>query len=340
MKLPRRKITVLTIAMLLFSLGITVFSFESSTEPRITTSFQLKNGRLINKVTIYSKDGKVTKKAHLIDGRWNLNQIREKLGLNLTERQTTQLKACIGEISCKGAGKDRGTVTKATGSLVLRSDLIVTSRHVFLNSDMQAVEVNLASCTFRTYLNPKHLIPLLISRDKVIPQIMGDYLWANDFTFGHLKEEIKECEPLSLPRVEDVPTADYYTFDKPVDVLNVTRAYQEGLLNHLSNHDLIVARGQIMYSAPALGSQHQFYSGQVDTEHGASGSPIFVIDAQGNLKMDQTGRLIALAIVRGSDEKGKDGYPYEPDNNWTGFVGLDGEYAESLMEEADKLDSR
>src|SRR5688572_9825099 len=98
MRSSRRKTTVLTIALLLFPLGITTVSFESSTAPLMTTRFTVEEGTLIKKVTIYSKDGKPTDKAHLVDGRWNLDQIREKLGLNLTDSQATQLKACIGEI--------------------------------------------------------------------------------------------------------------------------------------------------------------------------------------------------------------------------------------------------
>ena len=106
--------------------------------------------------------------------------------------------ACTGNIVCVRPAiydEDEDTVeTKVTASAVsvLRSDLLVTAKHVFFKRKRAVVPF--ASCSFRSYLNRKVAIPVVVEKDQ-----RRGYIFNNeDFIVLRLKRALEGCNSFAI----------------------------------------------------------------------------------------------------------------------------------------------
>jgi hypothetical protein len=315
-----------------FLLGCTIASPASSgiCVPQIGTPF---NNPILLRAQIFAKEGQAP--GDIVDGRWNLSQVREKLGINLTPRQVSQFKACVGEITCKGkttAG------FKGSAQLVVRQDIVITSGHLLADnpepfSADPAKDIDIGTCVFRNFLNRKVAIPLLAKEiEEVLP-------WAKkgtDYLVLRLKAKVKECQPFDV---------DWSDKKLPYGTkLLAVMGDQQGLRNNLSKNEPVVSRGvirEVTALAPSL-----FYT-DIDSDHGASGGGAYVIGENGALVTNDSGGLTirgmmvsgALSSVEGKPYKKKLG-DFSDDDNWSGAIGVDGSVLALLQETMDRADGK
>jgi Trypsin-like peptidase domain len=268
---------------------------------------------LLHQVLIYAKDGS----RKLVDGRWNLSQSESKLGIALSTDETKQLMACTGKIVCE----DRGDEVFASGSSVLRPDLLVTAKHVF--SKGRGGAVSFGRCSFRSFLHRNVAIPIVVEKD----QRKGYFLNNEDFIVVRLKRELEGCNSFAINDSDS-------SLSEGEEIFSAT-SYQRHTLNKISGREPVLAKGTIRSASEPLLGGVPFYYADIDLDEGGSGGAVFALK-DGRPVADDEGRLILRGILVAYGPRAKNGMPYSEERNYTIINGLQTEFRDLVEGKADK----
>ena len=316
----------------LAALTIAIASFATEAAP-LNTSYGFKDleskSQLLHNVYIISKNGKYINPRDVAelrksDGRWNLSQSESKLGVKVTDEQTGQLMACIGEIICPTLVSKN----EATAVSVLRPDMLVTARHVFFAKDGKN-EVSINKCTFHNYLNQKAKIPVVVYHNNA-----GFYFNNFDYVVVRLKTKLAGCNSFGIDKAGSLLELGNQFFSVTTN--------QKGMLNPISSKEPVVARGEIKQVFEGAFDGPSMYWTDVDLGGGGSGGAIFALDRQGNLVVGEDGRLAMKAMATASGTGAKNGQPYKGElrrGNQSILIGLDSTFMKVILKMGDELEA-
>ena len=312
-------LAAIMVAIVSFAVGASPLMKSSS--PSESSSSRIS---LFRQVLIYAKEGS----RKLVDGRWNLGQSESKLGIKLSADETKQLMACTGQIVCvtpaRAATRTRTQVeTKVTASAVsvLRPDLLVTAKHVFFKGKRAVVPFG--SCSFRSYLNRKVAIPVVVEKDQ-----RRGYIFNNeDFIVVRLKRELEGCSSFAINDSDS-------SLREGEQILSVT-GHQLHTLNKISGREPVVAKGKIRRVLDGVLGGPPFYYADIDLDDGGSGGAVFAL-MDGRPVSDDEGHLILRGISVAYGPHAKSGKPYSEERNYTIIVGLQAEFRDLVKGKAHK----
>jgi len=269
----------------------------------------------VRQALIYAKEGS----RKLIDGRWNLSQSEDKLGIALSADEKKQLMACTGEILCeKPRDDDPGDEVPpapitASAVSVLRPDLLVTAKHVLFKGKKALVPFG--NCRFRSYLHRSTAVPVRVEKDQ-----RRGYVFNNeDFIVLRLKRALKDCNAFAI-------NASDSSMPEGAEVFSVT-GHQRHMLNRISRREPVIAKGKIRNVFNGFFGGPPFYHADIDFDIGGSGGAAFALK-DGRPVSDGEGRLILKGILVAYGLKAKNNKPYSEDRNFTIIIGLQADFME------------
>jgi len=251
------------------------------------------------------------------DHRRDLSEVADTLKkeFGVTDAQLTQLNACTGTVVCKVPSADgkRIETYRASGTVALRPNLIVTVKHAF--QDLETGELlPTDSCLFQTWKNPGDEIAIVIDDPSQLPPIGSSMSKTpetrrRDLTAVRLGRPVEGCEPVSV--LEEDTMLD------PGDRVFQATGKQDGMLGAWSGREPVSQTGAIRNVFPAGSDGPLAYFSDLSGGEGGSGGGIFVVE---------DGQLALAAIVQGAGRPEMNGKPYDPARyqNQTGLVGVNG----------------
>ena len=314
-------LAAIMVAFVSFAVGASPLMKSSSPSESLSSRISL-----FRQALIYAKEGS----SKLVDGRWNLGQSESKLGIKLSADETKQLMACTGNIVCETPGVEgdgdeveykAAVKVTATAVSVLRPDLLVTAKHVLFNGKRAAVPFG--SCSFRSYLNRKVAIPVVVEKDQ-----RKGYVFNNeDFIVVRLKRELEGCSSFAINDSDS-------SLPEGEQILSVT-GHQLHTLNKISGREPVVAKGQIRRVLDGVLGGPPFYYADIDLDDGGSGGAVFAL-MDGRAVADDEGRLILRGISVAYGLRAKNGKPYSDERNYTVIIGLQAEFRDLVEGKAHK----
>lgn len=250
------------------------------------------------------------------DNRHGLSELADTLRkeFGVTASQRTQLTACTGPVICKVPSADgkRIYTYQGSGTIALRSNVLVTVKHAFQDLDTGQL-LPIDTCRFHNWKNPQDEIAIVIDDPSQLPPIATSMsktpaLKRADMTAVRLVHPVEGCEPVAIAEQGAMLQAGDRVFE--------ATAKQDGMLSEWSGREPVIQVGTIRQVFPAGPDGGLAYFADLSGGEGGSGGGVFRVVG---------GQLILEAIVQGAGAPDMDGKPYNPElyQNQSGLVGLE-----------------